>query len=67
MKQTTKRNKMEEQGLMFSELRQDNRKWGDKLKTNAIINIAMVGGLNKSCTNNNLIVQPPLGIPQFQV
>lgn len=48
MKQTTKRNKIEEQGLVLSELKQDNRKWGDKLKINVIIRITMVGGLNKS-------------------
>jgi hypothetical protein len=33
---------------MFNELGQDNRKWEDKLKTNAIVNITMVGRLNKS-------------------
>jgi hypothetical protein len=44
----TNRNKLEEQDLMFIELGQYNKKWGDKLKTNAIINIAMVGRLNKS-------------------
>lgn len=52
---------------MLSELGQDNREWGDKFKTHAIINIAMVGGLNKSYGNSSLLVQPPIGIPQFQV
>jgi len=41
---------------VFSELEQDNKKWGDKLKTNAIISIAMAGGLNKSYKNNSLMV-----------
>ncbi len=52
---------------MFSELGQDNRKWGDKFKTHTIINITMVGGLNKSCKNTSLMVRPPIGTPQFQV
>jgi len=56
MKQTTKRSKVEEQGLVLSELGQNNREWGDKLKTSAIINITMVRRLNKSCRNNNLVV-----------
>jgi hypothetical protein len=50
---------------MFSELRQDNRKWGDKLKINAIISTTMAGGLNKSFRNNNLMVRPPIGNSQF--
>ncbi len=48
---------------MLSELGQDNREWGDKLKTHVIINIAMARGLNKSYTNNNLVVWPLIGIP----
>jgi hypothetical protein len=56
MKQTTKSSKLEEQGLMFNELGKDNQEWGDKFKINVIINIAMVGGLNKSCRNNSLVV-----------
>jgi hypothetical protein len=52
---------------MFIKLRQDNKNWGDKLKINAIINIAIVGRLNKSYRNNSLMVQPPVGTPQFQV
>jgi hypothetical protein len=27
----------------------------------------MAGGLNKSFRNNNLMVRPPIGTPQFQV
>ncbi len=63
MKQTTKRNKLKEQGLVLSELGQNNKEWGDNLKTNVIINIAMARRLNKSYKNNSLMVQPPLRIP----
>jgi hypothetical protein len=63
VKETTKRSKLEEQGLVLNELRQDNKKWGDKLKTNAIINITMARGLNKSYKNNSLVVRPPKGTP----
>jgi hypothetical protein len=37
---------------------------GDKLKTNVIITIK-AGGLNRSCRNNSLMVQLPIGIPWF--
>jgi hypothetical protein len=60
MKQTTKRNKLEEQGLVLSELGQNIKEWGDKLKTNVIISIAMARRLNKSYKNNSLMVRPPL-------
>jgi hypothetical protein len=33
MKQTTKKNKLEEHGLVLNELRKNNKEWGDKLKT----------------------------------
>ncbi len=48
---------------MLSELGQNNRKWGDKLKTNVIISTTMVGGLNKSYMNNNLVVRPLIRTP----
>jgi len=41
MKQTTKSSKLEEHGLAFNELGQDNRKWRDKFKTNVIIRTTM--------------------------
>jgi hypothetical protein len=63
VKKTTKRSKLEEQGLVLSELGQDKREWGDKLKSNAIINITIAKGLNKSYRINNLVVQPLIGIP----
>ncbi len=52
---------------MLSELGQYNAKWGDKIKTIAIIRTTMARGLNKSYKNNNLVVQPPIKTPQFQV
>jgi hypothetical protein len=52
---------------VFNELGQNNIIRGDKFKSNAIISIAMVGGLKKKYRNNCLMVRPPLGTPQFQV
>jgi hypothetical protein len=63
VKQIIKRSMLEEQGLVLNELGQNNKKWGDKLKTNAIININMARGLNKSYRNNSLMVRPPIGTP----
>jgi hypothetical protein len=63
VKQMTKKSKLEEQFLVFNELVQDNKEWGDKFKTTAIINITIARGLNKSSRNNNLMVQPPIGTP----
>jgi hypothetical protein len=63
VKQAIERSKLEEQGLVFNELGQDNKEWGYKLKTNAIINITMARGLNKSYKNNSLVVRPPIRTP----